>query len=523
MSALQTHRSQIRIEPLIAPPPRLAARAWSPDEALVELVRGRLQGLGPVTEKTLAASLGLPRGRLAAALAALEGEGFAMRGRFTPGPPGTAADAEEEWCERRLLARIHRATIDRLRREIDPVPAADFLRFLFAWHRVAPGEQAEGPESLATLIAQLEGCEVAAAAWEGEVLPARLPGYDPAWLDALCLSGRIAWGRFGGGRGARSEPERPGRFSDPVKPASRRSGPIRTTPIALLDRAHLPHWRELAPAAAPDTDVELSAAARAVHGLLAARGASFFGEIAAGAGLLHTQLEEALAELVAWGLATADSYAGLRALLVPSGERPRPGARGRGRRGALAGMEHAGRWSLLPASLPRQSATEPSAAATEAAAWVLLRRYGVVFRKLLERETLAPSWGDLLRTYRRLEARGEIRGGRFVAGFSGEQYALPEAVGRLRALRRTPGNGQLVSLSAADPLNLAGILTPGPKVAALTGNRVLYRDGVPVALYESRATRLLIEAEPAEAWALETALRKRTVPAPLKALLGRGA
>ncbi len=510
MSALQSH---VRIEPPIAPPPRLAARSWSPEEALVELVRGRLQGLGPVTGTALAASLGLPPRRLAAALAALEGEGFAMRGRFTPGLP---ADAEEEWCERRLLARIHRATIDRLRREIDPVSAADFLRFLFAWQRVAPGEQAEGPESLAALIAQLEGCEVAAAAWEGEILPARLPGYDPAWLDALCLSGRIAWGRFGGGRSARSESE----------PASRRSGPIRTTPIALLNRAHLQHWRELTPVTALDVETDLSAGARAVHGLLATRGASFFGEIAAGAGLLHSQLEEALAELVAWGLATADSYAGLRALLIPSGERPRlfgGGGGARGRRGALAGMEHAGRWSRLAPSSPRQSVTEPSAAATEAVAWILLRRYGVVFRKLLERETLAPSWGDLLRVYRRLEARGEIRGGRFVGGFSGEQYALPEAIGRLRALRRAPGNGQLVSLSGADPLNLAGILTPGPKVSALTGNRVLYRDGVPVALYESRATRMLIDAEPAEAWALETALRKRTVPAPLKALLGRGA
>ena len=505
MTALQ---SPLRIEPPIAPPPRLAARAWSPEEALVELVRGRLQGLGPVTEPALAASLGLPVRRVAAALAALEGEGFAMRGRFTPGLP---ADAPEEWCERRLLARIHRATIDRLRREIDPVAPADFLRFLFAWQRVAPGEQAEGPESLAALLAQLQGCEVAAAAWEGEVLPARLPGYDPAWLDALCLSGRIAWGRFGGG-----------------KSEGRRSGPVRTTPIALLDRTALPHWRELVPPAAGPEGDELSAAARAVHGVLATRGASFFGEIAAGAGLLHTQVEEALAELVAWGLATADSFAGLRALLVPAGERPRPGSLGgRGRRGALAGMEHAGRWSLLPSSfVPGQSTSEPSGApleTVEAAAWILLRRYGVVFRKLLERETLAPAWGGLLRVYRRLEARGEIRGGRFVEGFSGEQYALPEAIGRLRALRRTPGNGQLVSLSGADPLNLAGILTPGPKLAALAGNRVLYRDGVPVAFYESRTPRLLVDAAPAEAWALETALRKRTVPAPLRALLGRGA
>jgi ATP-dependent Lhr-like helicase len=516
------------LDPPITPPLRLAARAWSPEEALVELVRGRLQGLGPVTASALAASLGVGTPRLEAALAALEGEGFAMRGRFTP---GLGAAEEEEWCERRLLARIHRTTLDRLRREIDPVSAADFLRFLFAWQRVAAGEHAEGAESLAALLAQLEGFEMAAAAWEGEVLPARLADYDPAWLDALCLSGRVTWGRLGAVRGDGRSESRGGR----------RSGPVRATPIALLDRAKLAVWRRAGPGDAPTAVVEervvgtvwgvstaggdLSGNAQAVWGVLARRGASFFGEIAAGAGLLHTQVEEALAELVAWGLATADSYAGLRALLVPAGERPKPtsfggGARRRG--GALAGMEHAGRWSLVPAAEPGDDA-EAASDAIDTAARVLLRRYGVVFRKLLERETLAPAWGELLRVYRRLEARGEIRGGRFVGGFSGEQFALPEAVGKLRALRRTPGQGELVGLSASDPLNLVGIITPGAKVAALAGNRVLYRDGVPVAVWESRQARLLVDAPPAEAWTLETALRKRTVPAPLKALLGRGA
>jgi ATP-dependent helicase Lhr and Lhr-like helicase len=502
---------EIDLTPPLAIPARLAARAWTPEEALVELVRGRLQALGPVTAADLAASLGVPAGRIDSALAALEGEGFVMRGRFTPGPPATT---ELEWCERRLLARIHRYTLDRLRREIEPVPQADFLRFLLAWQRVAGGEQGEGPESAAAVLGQLEGFEAAAAAWEGEILPARLAKYEPAWLDALCLAGRFVWGRV----------------TVPPSPEGRRSGPVKATPLALLGRAHLDLWREVAPGVDPG-ELPLSGAARAVYDLLVRKGASFFGEIAAGAGLLHTQLEEALAELVAWGLATADSFTGLRALLVPSNKRPPihrveegVGSRRRGRVSAF-GMENAGRWSLLhtrPESA-QEAPASPSDPAVETVAWTLLHRYGVVFRRLLERETLLPPWRDLLRVFRRLEARGEIRGGRFVSGFSGEQYALPEAVGKLRALRKEPRKGDLVAVSAADPLNLVGIVTPGPRVAALAGNRILYRDGIPIALHEGRETRYLVDLDAAARWQAHTALVRRPVVPELQAYLGKSA
>jgi len=513
---------RLSLAPALAPPPRAAARLWTLEQALVELVRGRLQALGPTTASALATSLALPVQRTDAALLALETEGFALRGRFTPG----LAAGETEWCERRLLARIHRATVDRLRREIDPVPQADFLRFLFAWQRVAPESRGTGPESVAAAVAQLEGFEAPAAAWEGEILPARVADYDPSWLDTLCLSGRTVWGRVSPPSPPAGEGRRPGA----------RSGPIRSTPIALLGRASLRAWRELVPA--PDAR-ELSANAAAVYELLLRRGASFFGEIADGAGLLHTQAEDALAELVAWGLATADSFTGLRALLVPSNRRPpvervigRTGGERRRGGAALFGMENAGRWSALQA--PGAAPTAPlatggtappavSAATTEAVAWTLLHRYGVVFRRLLDREGLLPPWRDLLRVFRRLEARGEIRGGRFVNGFSGEQYALPEAVGRLRAVRREPRRGDLVSISAADPLNLVGIATPGERVPALAGNRVLYRDGIPIALYEARQVRFLVDLDAAARWQAEGALVRRTVPPQLRAYLGRSA
>jgi ATP-dependent Lhr-like helicase len=539
---------RVSLDPPIAAPPRLAAQEWTAEKALVELVRGRLQALGPVTAAALAASLGLPERPIDGALLALESEGFVLRGRFTPGlaardqikaklaSPSNGVGAElasaPEWCERRLLARIHRATIDRLRREIDPVPQADFLRFLFAWQRVDPEARGTGPESVAAAVAQLEGFEAPAAAWEGEILPARVADYDPSWLDTLCLSGRTVWGRVSPppsvGEGRRLGP---------------RSGPIKSTPIALLGRASLGVWRELAP---PPAALDLSSGARAVYDCLRARGASFFGEVAEGAGLLHTQTEEALSELVAWGLATADSFTGLRALLVPSNKRPpidRVGAPGRRRAGvALFGMENAGRWSALrtaeaPAPLPAvapavagrarpvppDSRPEIGNETVEAVAWTLLHRYGVVFRRLLDREGLLPPWRDLLRVFRRLEARGEIRGGRFVSGFSGEQYALAEAVGRLRAIRREPRRGTLVAVSAADPLNLVGIATPGERVAALAGNRVLYRDGIPIALYEAKQVRFLIDLDAAARWQAEGALKRRSVPPQLKAYLGKSA
>jgi len=490
-----------RLEPGIAAPPRLA-REWPAEEAAVEIVRGRLEGLGPVTSESLAASLGVRRSAMEAALASLESEGFVFRGRFTPGVAG------EEWCERRLLARIHRYTLDRLRREIEPVSQADYLRFLLAWQRVDPDERAEGPESLHALVDQLEGFEAAAASWEGEILPARMKEYDPTWLDALHLSGRFVWGRG----------------SAPGPGGSRRS-PVRATPIALLSRASLPFWWEIAPAIAPASgagELDLSGGARAVYELLRSRGASFFGEIAHGAGLLHTQLEMALAELVAWGLVTSDSFTGLRALLTPAHKRPPVDRSGRLSSVSLFGMENAGRWSLLyhPGS---DAGKEVSRDAAEAVAWTLLRRYGVVFRKLLERETLLPPWRDLLLVFRRLEARGEIRGGRFVDGFSGEQYALTEAVGRLRALRKQPKKGVMVSVSAADPLNLVGIASPGDRLPNQAGNRLLYRDGEPIAVLEGREPRFLVDLDAATRWQAQSALIRRSVAPKLKAYLGRSA
>jgi len=488
------------LEPEIAAPERFA-REWTPEAAAVEVVRGRLEGVGPTTAVQLAVSAGLKPSRMEAALAALEAEGFVFRGRFTPGGEG------EEWCERRLLARIHRYTLDRLRREIEPVSQADFLRFLTVWQRVDPDSRAEGPESLHALLEQLEGFEAAASAWEGEILPARMKEYDPSWLDALCLAGRWVWGRA----------------TSPEPTGARRSGPVRSTPISLLSRSNVPLWREIAPA--PDPQIlELSPNARSVYDLLRDCGASFFGEIARAAGLLHTQLEMAVAELVAWGLVTADSFTGLRALLVPAHKRPAIDRSGLRHRGSVSmfGMENAGRWSLLH---PAPLLGEPSISsdAVETVAWTLLRRYGVVFRRLLERETLLPPWRDLLRVFRRLEARGEIRGGRFVDGFSGEQYALTEAVGRLRALRKEPRRGILVSVSAADPLNLLGIATPGDRLPALAGNRLLYRDGLPIAVQEGREPRFLVDLDTAAKWQAQNALTRRSVAPKLKAYLGRSA
>jgi ATP-dependent helicase Lhr and Lhr-like helicase len=465
-----------RLDPPIAAPSALA-RDWPPEEALVEILRGRLEGSGPVTAAELEDGLGRSESHILAALLTLETQGSAMRGRFER--------AQEEWCDRRLLARIHRYTLKRLRAEIDPVPARDFLRFLLEWQRVTPEARMEGPDALLAVLGQLEGFEAPAGAWESEILPARISGYEPQWLDDLCLAGRIAWARLRP-RAARGESERG------AAPA-----PVRATPIALLPRRHLPLWMDLSPA--PDA-AEPGARGKAVMAFIREHGASFFDELADGTGLLRPEVEEALAELVALGLVASDSFAGLRALLVPSDKR-RSSSR---RRASAWAMEDAGRWAL--ARRPRASAAA-AAEAVEHVARALLRRYGVVFWRMLEREAAwLPPWRDLLRVYRRLEARGEIRGGRFVAGFSGEQYALPEAIGALRETRRKPETGALVSLSGADPLNLAGLLTPGAKLAALTGNRLLYRDGIPIAVLAGGTVAFLEAVAPAEEWAAKKAL-----------------
>src|SRR5438445_749189 len=347
-----------KLEPAIAAPAGAVGADCSREEALVEILRGRLEGLGPVTREALTAALGLAPNEIAAALAALEAEGFAMRGRFTPA-------AGEEWCERRLLARIHGYTVKRLRAEIEPVAARDFLRFLLTWQRVAADARMQGPDAVDTVVAQLEGFEAPAAAWESERRP------------------------LAGGR--------------------------------------------------------------------------------------------------------------------------------RRRRTAKFGLEEAGRWAL--SRRPRPAKSVPSAHAAsehvEHVARTLLLRYGVVFWRLIEREAAwLPPWRDLLRVYRRLESRGDIRGGRFVAGFSGEQFALPDAIGMLREVRRQPGAGALISLSGADPLNLVGILTPGPKLPALTGNRLLYRDGLPIALLAAGAVQFLETLDPASEWEAHKALLRCAEPAP---------
>jgi len=426
------------------------------------------------------------------ALAGLEHEGFALRGRFSAGLEGT------EWCERRLLARIHRYTLDRLRKEIEPVTAADFLRFLFKWQRLATGSRAEGPEGLAAVLDVLDGYELAAGAWESEVLPARLTDYDPLWLDGLCLSGEIAWGRLTATRNAE------------VGTRHRKVGPVKSTPIALFRRERGEIWRAGNPEVDPAT-LPLSSTGKTLLAAFESRGALFFGDLVKATGVLRTEVEKGLAELVAWGLVSSDSFAGLRALLVPS-DRRRPLGGGYRRLGRIApfGVETAGRWARTHGRPPLAESQ-----VAEAIAWQLLRRYGVVFRRLVQRETLLAPWRDILRVYRRLEARGEIRGGRFVGGFSGEQYALPEAIGLLRTTRKERGEGELIAVSGADPLNLVGILTPDEAVPAITTNRILYRDGVPIVVKEAeeKGERFLVDVAPEERDILRGALlRRRPVP-----------
>jgi len=491
-----------RLEPEIAAPPDIAvSRTWTRETALTELIRGRLQGVASVTTKDLGDTLSLPPSDIAVALVELEGEGFVLRGRFTSeaSTPEALAqgDASLEWCERRLLARIHRYTIKTLRAEIEPVSSADFMRFLLDWQGVTRQPRPEGVESLAAVVAQLEGYEIPAAAWEGDVLAARLNDYDPHWLDSLCLSGRALWARL-----------------HPAKSAG--AAPVRSTPIALVTRRNWTLWNTLA--AAPREEMQLSHGARALHDYLTTHGASFFDDMVGGTSLLRSQAETALGELVSAGLVNADSFSGLRALLIPQDKKRQLAARRR--RVALFGLEDAGRWSLIRNGPRLKERGAHEAEALEQVAEILLRRYGVVFRKLLEREAdWLPPWHVLLRVYRRLEAQGKIRGGRFVAGMSGEQYALPDAVSALRAIRKQETRGDLVSLSAADPLNLAGIITPGARVPALTNNRVLYRDGVPVATLTGGQSDFLVEMEPGREWeARQALLRNSLQPGPARAV-----
>ena len=430
-------------------------REWPREDALRELVRGRLSVAGVTDAAALAAALAVPQDEVAFALLTLEQEGYVMRGRFHP------AASREQWCERLLLARIHRNTLGKLRREIEPVDVRDYVRFLCDWQRLSPATRVQGPEALAGVLAQLEGFEAAAGAWESELLPARVKDYSIAWLDDLCAAGRVAWARLRTGG----------------------ESLVRAAPIVLLPRRELPTWAGLATGQQSVDDSSPSSRASKVEQCLREQGALFFDELVVAAHLLETELEDALAELVARGRVSCDSFTGLRALLLPASKRPSSYARN-GRRASLTGIADAGRWSLV--RRPSLAVDAPVAAiepaTIEHVAKVLLRRYGVVCWRLLEREAQwLPPWRLLLREYQRLEARGEIRGGRFLSGVVGQQFALPEAVAALRAIRKRPHDGAMIAVSASDPLNLVGSLLAGDKVPRQPGARLLLRDGMPVA------------------------------------------
>ena len=494
----------LEMTPRIAAPAEFAQRIWSRDEALREIVRGRLEALGPVTSAVLAQSVLASCDEVEAALVGLATEGVVMSGSYT-------SAAAVEWCDRTLLARVHRYTVKRLRAEIEPVTAQDFIRFLLRWQHVAQNDQRQGPDALDAIVAQLQGFEAPAAAWEADLLPARLSNYEFTWLDDLCLSGRVVWTRL----------------TLPTAPSGNAAGPIRTTPVALVPRRSAPLWTRAAPAAAAPS--AMSSRAETVAQFLRVHGASFYDEIVEGTGALRTQVEEGLGELVALGLVSSDSFSGLRALLTPSDKRKPFGGARRHRR-ALFGIEDAGRWALIRRPPPPSQASGPgsstSATATadmetvEGIVHALLRRYGVVFWRLLQREAAwLPPWREMLRVLRRLEARGDVRGGRFVGGISGEQFALAEAVGALRETRRTQAVGELVSISAADPLNLVGVILPGARIPALAGNRILFRDGLPVAASVGGSVQFLADLDAGEARAVEDALVRRQAGSPLLSYL----
>ncbi|MDE2298022.1 MAG: ATP-dependent DNA helicase, partial [Burkholderiales bacterium] len=492
VAAERLHEFQALFPDAAFAPPIAAVSAYrpEPDDALREIMRSRLDLLGPTSAEALAAPLGLSTGALLPALLRLQAEGAAMRGAFT-------AAGVDEWCDRRLLARMHRYTRERLRAEIQPVPPAQYMRFLFRWHQLAIGsgatdcdERREGEEGLAAVLRQLEGHAAPALSWEEDLLAARVRDYTPDMLDKLCAAGRVAWWR-------------PTEAGDEAR---RRTGPIRGTPVLLCERDALAHWQQLGSVAVDDA--LLSHKALQVLNALRTHGASFFADLQHDAHLLGMEVEQALAELVAQGLVSCDSFAGLRALVMPADKRRRL----QRRRPGHDPIDDAGRWALTRRA--RIAVDVPGALAAphvEHIARVLLRRWGVVFRKLLEREDGLPPWRDLCYVYRRLEARGEVRGGRFVSGFAGEQFALPEAVAALRSTVKMPAN-ERVSISALDPLNLAGILTPGEKVPRLAGNRVLFEGGVPIAVQSGGEVHYLTPLDAGGQWEVRNLLIRKQRP-----------
>jgi ATP-dependent helicase Lhr and Lhr-like helicase len=438
--------------------PKLDGAVPSPDDARLQMITGWMGHLGPTSARELGQMLSLPSSEIDKALLRLEAAGAILRGKFTD-----THSEEVEWCERRLLARIHRLTLGTLRKQVEPVTAAQFMRWLLRWQHIASGTQVLGERGTLEVLRQLQGFEIPASAWERQVLARRIADYDPKVLDQLCLTGAVGWGRLS---------PHPATLEDSAQ-GKRRVIPTSVAPITF-------YVREEADWLPPHTDHQdgrgLGHGARQVLEFLRQRGASFFADIVRGTGKLKAEIETALWELVAAGLVTADGFDNLRSLIDPK----RRSGQGSGR---MARPRHsAGRWALL---YPGETAERTRQ--VEAACWMLLRRYGVVFRDLLAREAIVPKWRELAMAFRRLEDRGEVRGGRFISGFLGEQFALPVAVESLRAMRQTEPAGETITISAADPLNLVGIIVPGERVPAISGKTVAFRDGVAVLHQEASA------------------------------------
>ena len=435
--------------------------AACPADVLLALITGWMSHIGPVASSDLGAFLGIEAPEIDKAMLRLEATGAILRGKFTEGAMRAAAVSgqapdDHEWCDRRLLARIHRLTVATLRKQVEPVTPAQFMRWLLRWQHLTSDSQARGERALLEILRQLQGFEIPANAWERQVLARRIADYDPQWLDQLCLTGAVGWGRL--------SPHPATLEASDGNGSRRRVVPTSVAPITFFVREEadwmLPHRAE------GDTQ-GLSPVARQVLDFLHQRGASFFPDIVRATGKLKAEIETGLWELVAAGLVTADGFDNLRALIDPK----RRAGQGSGR--TSRPRHSAGRWAILHAD----SAIERDRA-VEATCWMLLKRYGVVFRDLLTRESNLPKWRELQLAFRRLEARGEIRGGRFVDGFLGEQFALPLAVESLRAMRKLPPAGEVITISAADPLNLVGVVVPGERVPAISGRAVSYRDGV---------------------------------------------
>ena len=449
-----------------APLPNVESPPVSREDALLALVTGWIAHGGPVTANQLGSLLTLAVLDLEKTLLRLEASGVVLRGKFT----GPGSD-ETEWCERRLLARIHRLTLGQLRKEIQSVTPAQFMNWQLRWHHVATGTQLLGERGTLEALRQIQGFEAPANSWEPQILRRRVADFDPKVLDHLCLTGAVGWGRLS------PHPATLEAFTD----GKRRVIPTSVAPITFFVREDA-DWMIPRRAAGEAEFTGLGSDAGAVLRFLRQRGASFFADIVRGTGKLKSEVETALWELVAAGLLTADGFDNLRALIDPK----RRSGQGSGR--SSRPRDSAGRWSLL-----YSGETHDHGRALEAICWMLLGRYGIVFRELLTRETILPKWRELLITLRRLEDRAEIRGGRFVSGFLGEQFALPVAVESLRAMRNQQPTGEIITVSAADPLNLAGIVVPGERVPANSGRVVAFRDGV-VVQPEERANVIRMSA-----------------------------